>query len=131
MASGEINVSSYEKVSSIIKKFNSTVIFINQLREKVGVQFGNPETTTGGRELKFYSSVRLDVRRKDGVKVKDVIGGNRTIVKVIKNKVATPFREAEFDIIYRYGIGRIGEIIDIGVKEGVIEKGGSDRKSVV
>ena len=114
------------KLVGIIKKFNSTVIFINQLREKVGVSFGNPETTTGGRALKFYSSVRLDVRRIDSIKTKEsIIIGNRTRVKVMKNKVAPPFKQAEFDIMYGQGIDRIGEIIDIGVEEGVIEKSGS------
>lgn len=113
------------KLVGIIKKFNSTVIFINQLREKVGVQFGNPETTTGGRALKFYASVRLDVRRIDSIKVKDEVVGNRTRVKVMKNKVAPPFKQAEFDIMYGQGIDRVGEIIDIGVEEGVIEKSGS------
>lgn len=113
------------KLVGIIKKFNSTVIFINQLREKVGVQFGNPETTTGGRALKFYASVRLDVRRIDSIKVKDEVVGNRTRVKVMKNKVALPFKQAEFDIMYGQGIDRVGEIIDIGVEEGVIEKSGS------
>ena len=113
------------KLVGIIKKFNSTVIFINQLREKVGVMYGSNETTTGGRALKFYSSVRLDVRRIDSIKVKDEIVGNRTRVKVMKNKVAPPFKEAEFDIMYGQGIDRIGEIIDIGVEEGVIEKSGS------
>lgn len=113
------------KLVGIIKKFNSTVIFINQLREKVGVQFGNPETTTGGRALKFYASVRLDVRRIDSIKVKNEVVGNRTRVKVMKNKVAPPFKQAEFDIMYGQGIDRVGEIIDIGVEEGVIEKSGS------
>ena len=113
------------KLVGIIKKFNSTVIFINQLREKVGVQFGNPETTTGGRALKFYASVRLDVRRIESIKVKDEVVGNRTRVKVMKNKVAPPFKQAEFDIMYGQGIDRVGEIIDIGVEEGVIEKSGS------
>ena len=113
------------KLVGIIKKFNSTVIFINQLREKVCVQFGNPETTTGGRALKFYASVRLDVRRIDSIKVKDEVVGNRTRVKVMKNKVAPPFKQAEFDIMYGQGIDRVGEIIDIGVEEGVIEKSGS------
>lgn len=113
------------KLVGIIKKFNSTVIFINQLREKVGISFGNPETTTGGRALKFYASVRLDVRRTDSIKVNDKIVGNRTKVKVMKNKVAPPFKQAEFDIMYGQGIDRVGEIIDIGVKEGVIGKSGS------
>ena len=105
------------KLVGIIKKFNSTVIFINQLREKVGVQFGNPETTTGGRALKFYASVRLDVRRIDSIKVKDEVVGNRTRVKVMKNKVAPPFKQAEFDIMYGQGIDRVGEIIDIVLKK--------------
>ena len=113
------------KLVGIIKKFNSTVIFINQLREKVGVQFGNPETTTGGRALKFYASVRLDVRRIDSIKVKDEVVGNRTRVKVMKNKVAPPFKQAEFDIMYNEGISRTGNIVDVGVKENIVQKSGA------
>lgn len=113
------------KIVGIVKKYNCTIIFINQLREKVGVLFGSPETTTGGRALKFYASVRLDVRKKDTIKVKDEIVGSVTKVTVKKNKVAPPFKEAIFDIMYGQGIDRVGEIIDIGVKEGVIDKSGS------
>ena len=113
------------KIVGIVKKYNCTIIFINQLREKVGVLFGSPETTTGGRALKFYASVRLDVRKKDTIKVKDEIVGSVTKVIVKKNKVAPPFKEAIFDIMYGQGIDRVGEIIDIGVKEGVIDKSGS------
>ena len=113
------------KLVGIIKRYNCTVIFINQLREKVGVMFGSPETTTGGRALKFYSSVRLDVRKADTIKKGDEIIGSRTKVKVIKNKVAPPFRQTEFDIMYGQGIDRVGEVIDIGVKEEVIAKSGS------
>ena len=109
----------------LIKKNNCIVIFINQLREKVGTMFGNPETTPGGRALKFYSSVRLDVRKIDSIKQGEGVVGNRTRVKVIKNKVAPPFKQAEFDIMYGKGIDRIGEIIDIGVKENIITKSGA------
>ena len=110
------------KLVGLIKKNNCIVIFINQLREKVGTMFGNPETTPGGRALKFYSSVRLDVRKIDSIKQGEGVVGNRTRVKVIKNKVAPPFKQAEFDIMYGKGIDRIGEIIDIGVKENIITK---------
>ena len=113
------------KLIGLIKKTNCTVIFINQLREKVGVIFGNPETTTGGRALKFYSSVRLDVRKSDSIKAKDEIIGSRTKVKVAKNKVAPPFKIAVFDIMYGKGIDRIGEIIDIGVEKEIISKSGA------
>lgn len=113
------------KLTGTIKKTNCVAIFINQLREKVGVMFGNPETTTGGRALKFYSSVRLDVRRIDSIKSSDSIIGNRTRVKVMKNKVAPPFKQAEFDIMYNEGISRTGNIVDVGVKEGIVQKSGA------
>ncbi len=113
------------KLAGVIAKTNCIAIFINQLREKVGVMFGNPEVTTGGRALKFYASVRLDVRRIESLKVSGEIIGNRTRVKVVKNKVAPPFREAEFDIMYGTGISRPGEVIDLGVKYGVVEKSGA------
>ena len=113
------------KLTASINKSNCIVVFINQLREKVGVMFGNPETTTGGRALKFYSSVRLDVRRVDSIKQGDQIVGNRTRVKVMKNKVAPPFKQAEFDIMYNEGISRTGNIVDVGVKEGIVQKSGA------
>jgi len=113
------------KLTGIVSKTNCVVIFINQLREKVGVMFGNPETTTGGRALKFYSSVRLDVRRVDSIKQGTDIIGNRTRVKIMKNKVAPPFKQAEFDIMYNEGISRTGNIIDVGVKENIIQKSGA------
>lgn len=113
------------KLSGTINKTNTTAIFINQLREKVGVMFGNPETTTGGRALKFYSSIRLDVRRIDSIKQGDEIVGNRTRVKVMKNKVAPPFKQAEFDIMYNEGISRNGNIVDVGVKENIVQKSGA------
>lgn len=113
------------KLTASISKSNCCVVFINQLREKVGVMFGNPETTPGGRALKFYSSVRLDVRRIDSIKVGEDVQGNRTRIKVIKNKVAPPFKQAEFDIMYNEGISRVGNIIDVGVKEDIVGKSGA------
>ena len=113
------------KLTGIVSKSRTSLIFINQIREKIGVMFGNPETTTGGRALKFYSSLRADIRRIAAIKDGDVVTGNRTKVKIVKNKMAPPFREAEFDIIYGEGISKEGDLIDLGVAQNLIEKSGA------
>ena len=113
------------KLTANIKRSNAMVIFINQIRMKIGVMFGNPETTTGGNALKFYSSVRLDIRRIGAVKKGDEIIGNETRVKVVKNKMAPPFRKAEFEILYNEGISKLGELIDLGVEHKLVEKSGA------
>ncbi len=113
------------KLTGSISRSNTTVIFINQIRMKIGVMFGNPETTTGGNALKFYSSVRLDIRRIGSIKERDEVVGNQTRVKVVKNKLAPPFKQVEFDIMYGEGISKTGELVDLGVKAGIVEKSGA------
>ena len=113
------------KLTAIVSKSGTSLIFINQIREKIGVMFGNPETTTGGRALKFYSSIRIDIRRIASIKDGDDVVGSRTKVKVVKNKVAAPFRQAEFDINYGEGISRAGELIDMGLEAKLVEKSGA------
>merc|ERR1712127_560887 len=113
------------KLTANIQKANTLVIFINQIRMKIGVMFGNPETTTGGNALKFYSSVRLDIRRIGAIKDKDQIVGNQTRVKVVKNKVAPPFKVVEFDLMYGKGISKVGELVDLGAKADIVEKAGA------
>jgi recombination protein RecA len=112
------------KLTAFVSKSKTSLIFINQVREKIGVLFGNPETTTGGRALKFYSSIRIDIRRIQAIKDGDRVVGSRTRAKVVKNKVAAPFREAEFDIIYGEGVSREGDLIDVAVEKNIVEKAG-------
>jgi recombination protein RecA len=113
------------KLTGTVARTNTLLVFINQIREKIGVMFGNPETTTGGRALKFYSSVRVEVRRMGALKDGESVVGNRTKVKIVKNKVAAPFREAEVDILYGEGISREGDLLDLGVAQNLVEKSGS------
>jgi len=113
------------KLTGVVSKSKTSLVFINQLREKIGVMFGNPETTTGGRALKFYASVRIDIRRIGAIKDGEQVVGGRTRVKIVKNKVAPPFREAEFDVMYGEGVSKYGDLIDIGVDKRIIEKSGA------
>jgi len=113
------------KLTGALSSTGTTAIFINQLREKIGVMFGSPETTTGGNALKFYASVRLDIRRIGSIKERDEVVGNQTRVKVVKNKLAPPFKQVEFDIMYGAGVSKTGELVDLGVKAGVVEKSGA------